>query len=328
VPITADVIRDGLSDFSQRFNQLAGQSHYLIASAHAVKAAADKGFRHVFTGDGCDGLFLGYPTVHLRAKFIMGLSKIAPVLKGPLRLATRSGWLERRLGHPYRVARNVSNILQREMPTRAHVASCILDSFALEQLRGPAPRQDQVVEDILTDLARGKDGVSPVRLAYQGKSKVGLNKNKLEGAGDLAGVVLMSPFLHPGMASFAAALPEALSRPKEKTKSESTGKYALMQMAERKRHLPLEIIYQPKRSPVTAPVDGWYMGPLREFMLGQLDGLPFHVDAEYAASLVSPKYSEDLFRKYVGLGRFATHAINVLVTHAAFTRLATRPTET
>ncbi len=322
VPITAEVMREGLTDYAQRFNQLAGQSHYLIASAHAVKTAADKGIRHMFSGDGCDGLFLGYPTVHLRAKVIMGLSKVAPALKGPLGAATRSGWLERKLGHPYRVARNVSTILQRGMPARAHVASCILDGFALEQLRGPAPPQERDVEDILADLARGKEHVSPVRLAYQGKSLVGLNKTKLEGAGDLSGIVLLSPFLHPGMAGFARALPEELSRPEEKTKSEVTGKYALMQMAERKGHLPSEIIYQPKRSPVTAPVDRWYLGPLRELMLEQLEGLPFDVDPDYAQSLVSPKYAEDLFRRYVGLGRFATHAINVLVTHAAFTRLA------
>lgn len=322
VPIDAEVMREGLTEFAGRFNQLSGQPHYLIASAHAVKAAADKGFRYVFTGDGCDGLFLGYPTVHLRAKFIMALSKAAPVLKPPLRLATHSAWLERRIGHPYRVARNVSRILQREMPTRAHVASCILDSFALEQLRGPAPPPDRETEDILRELARGKEDVDPVRLAYQGRSYVGLNKNKLEGSGDLSGVAILSPFLHPGMARFAATLPDDLSRPKEKTKSEATGKYALMQMAERKGYLPMEMIYQAKRSPVTAPVDQWYLGPLREFMLSRLEGLPFEVDSRYAASLVSPKLTEDLFRDHVGLGRFATHAINVLVTHAAFTGLA------
>lgn len=321
VPIDAEVLREGLTEFAGRFNQLSGQPHYLIASAHAVKAAADKGFRYVFTGDGCDDLFLGYPTVHLRAKLIMALSKVAPVLKPPLRLATHSAWLERRIGHPYRVARNVSRIVQREMPTRAHVASCILDSFALEQLRGPAPSPDRETEDILRNLARGKEGANPVRLAYQGRSYVGLNKNKLEGSGDLSGLAILSPFLHPGMARFAATLPDDLSRPKEKTKSEATGKYALMQMAERKGYLPTEMIYQAKRSPVTAPVDQWYLGPLREFMLGRLEGLPFAVDSRYAASLVSPKLTEDLFRDHVGLGRFATHAINVLVTHAAFTRL-------
>lgn len=324
VPIDEHVMREGLEHFATRFNQLSGQPHYLIASAHAVKAAADKGFRHVMTGDGCDGLFLGYPTVHLRAKFIMGLSKVAPLLKFPLGVATRSPWLERRLGHPYRVARNVSRILERDMPTRAHVASCVLDSFSLEQLRGPALPQDRDTEEILTELARGKEDVGTIRLAYQGRSYVGLNKNKLEGAGDLAGVTITSPFLHPGMARFAATLPDELSRPAEKTKSQATGKFALMQMAERKGYLPTELIYQTKRSPVTAPVDQWYLGPLRDFMLSRLDGLPFEVDSRYAASLLSPKLSEDLFRDHVGISRFATHAINVLVTHAAFTSLATR----
>ncbi len=322
VPIDEEVIRDGLNHYAERFNQLSGQPHYLIASAHAVKAAADAGFRYVFTGDGCDGLFLGYPTVHLRAKVIMALSKAGPLVGTPLRFATRSPWLERRLGHPYRVARNIGRILQREMPTRGHVASCVLDSVSLEQLRGPAPPPDRDTEEILETLAKQKTGVGPVRLAYQGRSYVGLNKAKLEGSADLAGVAILSPFLHPGMAKFAGTLPDELSRPTEKTRSGATGKFALMQMAERKAYLPLEMIYQEKRSPVTAPVDRWYLGPLRDFMLKRLEDLPFEVDHRYAESLLSPKLAEDLFREHVGISRFATHAINVLVTHAAFTRLA------
>lgn len=324
VPIDEEVIREGLSHYAERFNQLSGQPHYLIASAHAVKTAADAGFRYVFTGDGCDGLFLGYPTVHLRAKVIMALSKAGPLVGTPLRLATRSPWLEKRLGHPYRVARNIGRILGRDMPTRGHVASCVLDSFSLEQLRGAAPAPDRDTEEILESLAKQKTDVGSVRLAYQGRSYVGLNKAKLEGSGDLAGVAILSPFLHPGMAKFAATLPDELSRPTEKTKSGATGKYALMQMAERKQYLPLEMIYQEKRSPVTAPVDSWYLGSLRDFMLNRLEGLPFEVNRGYADSLLTPKLAEDLFRDHVGISRFATHAINVLVTHAAFTRLAKR----
>jgi asparagine synthetase B (glutamine-hydrolysing) len=324
VPITPAVIREGLEAFGTRFNQLAGQPHYLVASAHAARCAREAGFTHMFTGDGCDGLFLGYPTVHLRAKFIMTLAKVAPLLRGPLGVATKVPAVERALGHPYRVARNVAQILTRPPAVRAHIASCILDEFALEQLRGPAPPQEKGVEEILAELARGLEGESPIRLAYRGKGMVGLNKNKLEGATDHSGMTIVSPYLHPGFARLAARLPEELSRPKERTRSEATGKYILMKMAEEKGWLPASIIYQKKMSPVTAPVDAWYLSELRPFMLKQLEGLPFSVDAEYAESLLSPRLSEDLFRRFVGISRFATHAINVLVTHAAFTHLAPR----
>jgi hypothetical protein len=323
VPITADVIRDGLEHFAERFNQPASQPHYLIASAHAIDAARRRGIEHLLSGDGCDGLFLGYPTVHQRAVLIQTLSRAAPGLLTRLAPLARSGFLERRLGQPYRLARNVLTILKRPMPARAHIAACTLDGFALQQLRTePPPPQTGDVETILRDLAEGLEGVSPVRLAYRGKSAVGLNRTKLEGSSAHTGVTIHSPFLHPGMARLAAALPEGMSRPNEKTRSESTGKYALMRMAEKRQLLPAEIIYQPKRSPVTSPVDRWYIGELEPFMLEQLEHLPFDYDREYARSLLSFKLAEEGLRRFVGISRYAFNAASLLVTYASFCRFA------
>jgi asparagine synthase (glutamine-hydrolysing) len=323
VPITAEVIRDGLEHFAERFNQPASQPHYLIASAYAAEAARQRGINHCLSGDGCDGLFLGYPTVHQRAVLIQTLSRAAPNLLTRLGPLTRSGFLERRIGQPYRLARNVLTILGRPMPARAHIAACTLDGFALQQLRKePPPPQAREIEDLLADLAQGLEEVSPVRMAYMGKGAVGLNRTKLEGSSAHTGLTIHSPFLHPGLARLAAALPEGMSRPDAKTKSESTGKYALMRMAEQRQMLPAGIIYQAKRSPVTAPVDRWYMGELKPFMLEQLEHLPFEYDLEYASSLLSYKLPEEALRRFVGISRYAFNAASLLVTYASFCKFA------
>jgi asparagine synthetase B (glutamine-hydrolysing) len=320
VPITPEVIRRGLDEYALHFNQVVGQPHYLIATAEACHAAREHGLTHCFTGDGCDGLFLGYPTVHFRAKLIQRLSPFAGLLGRSLGLATRPSWLERRLGHPYRILRNVGAVLRRSSPARGHIAACTLDARALQQLRDDAPHQEWETEELLRDLARGLEDTSLVRLAYKGKGRVGLNMTRLEGAATWSGLTLSSPYLHPGMVELAGRMPDAFSRADGDARSRATGKYLFLKMIGEKRMLPEKIVYQRKQSPVTAPVDEWYWGPLRGFMLERLEDLPFVVDRGYAESLVTPKLAERVFRDRV-LSRYVTAAVSLLVTYASFNRL-------
>ena len=326
VPITPSVVGDRLETYAEVFNQPVCQPHYVIATEEVCHAIRRRGISHAFSGDGCDGLFLGYPTVHMRAVFIQNMSRVAPALLPVLGPMSHSAHLERRLGHPYRVARNVLRVLRRPMPMRGHIASCIIDRESLTQISAdPLPRQERSSEEILTELARGLEGVSPIRLAYKGKGAVGLNKTKLEGSTASSGITVCSPFLHPGMRRMAAMLPEEMLRPKERTKSQATGKYALMRMAEEQQMLPEEMIYQAKRSPVTAPVDHWYMGPLKDRMLRQLEaGLPFRSDPRAVRALLEPKLAESWFRRYVGISRYAMHAPALLASYASFTKKAPR----
>ncbi len=324
VPIHAEGLRRGLGDFADCFNQPVSQSHYLLNTAETCRAIRNRGFVYCLTGDGCDGLFLGYPTVHQRAKLISRLSGMSILLR-PFGAIARVAWLERKLGHPYRLFRNVLRILGRETPLRGHIASCILDEYSLGLLRSEAPpQQESESETILRELAERVGEVSEVRLAYLGKAAPGLNRNKLEGNSALSGVVLNSPYMHPGMVALAQSLPDDLSRPDSGTEARATGKYALMKMAEKQAYLSPEIIHQKKMSPVTAPVDAWYVGTLREFMLTQLSGLPFSCDLDFAGSLLDKKAAEDLFKRTVGISRYTSNAISLLVTHAAFTRLAAK----
>jgi hypothetical protein len=211
------------------------------------------------------------------------------------------------------------------MPSRGHIAACTLDADSLRWLRRDCPPQQLGTEEILQELAAGLEGVGPIRLAYLGKGRVGLNLAKLEGGLAFSGVTLNSPYMHPGMAAVAHRIPDELSRPGRATKSKATGKYAFMQMIERKRLLPDEITYQPKRSPVTSPVDHWYWGSLREFMLERISCLPFDVNHDYVQSLVTPTLAERAFRARVGISRYVTSAICLLVTYAAFAEVAASP---
>jgi hypothetical protein len=321
IPITPAVLEDGLRHYAQRFNQTLSQPHYVIATAEVCRAIREQGILHCLTGDGCDGLFLGYPTVHLRAKLIQGLSRGAPMLSRSIDLLTRSEWLERKLGHPYRVGRNVGRILGRPMPARGHIAACTLDRVSLEALRGPAPPQRLEVEEILEQMALGLESTGTIRLAYLGKSRVGLNGVKLDGAMSYAGISVNSPYLHPGLESVAKRIPDSLNRPDRKTRGKSMGKYAFLKMIEKHALLPRPMVYQPKRSPVMAPVDLWYWGELRRFMLSRFEQLPFRANPHYLESLLLPKVTEKLFRNFIGISRHVTQVAGILATYAAYAEL-------
>lgn len=321
VDITPPVIADGLRRYELCFNQPVGQMHYLIETAHACSVIRDAGFRHCLTGDGCDEIFLGYPTVHQRAMLFRRIGTLPHPLLDAAAFALRPSFVERHLGHVARLGRNVLNNLGRSMPVRGHITSRILDEISLDRVRsGDNPIQEKPVEVILTALAAGLDDLSPLRLAYHGKAAVGLNKAKVEGSSAISGLTLQSPYQYPALAAFARSLPDEMMRPKEKTRASATGKHILMRMAEEYRLLPPEIIYQAKASPVTAPVDGWYQGDLRSILTGALATLPFDFNQPYVDSLLRPKFAEELFRRHVGLGRYSSHAISLLATYAALCR--------
>src|SRR5262245_46457904 len=61
VPITVDVIADGLHRYGDVYNQPVAQPHYLLHTLVSCEAIRRAGLRHVFSGDGADAALLGYP---------------------------------------------------------------------------------------------------------------------------------------------------------------------------------------------------------------------------------------------------------------------------
>lgn len=327
IDIAPPVIADGLQRYELCFNQPVGQMHYLIETAYACSVIRDAGFRHCLTGDGCDEIFLGYPTVHQRAMLFRRIGTLPRPMLDAAAFALRPSFIERHLGHVARLGRNVLNNIGRAMPVRGHITSRVLDEISLDRVRnGDNPAQEKPVEAILVELATGLDDLSPLRLAYHGKAAVGLNKAKVEGSSAASGLTLQSPYQYPALAALARSLPDEMMRPKEKTRASATGKHILMRMAEEYRLLPPEIIYQAKASPVTAPVDDWYQADLRSELVGALATLPFDSNRRYVDLLLRPKLAEELFRRHVGLGRYSSHAISLLATYAALLRHASQGT--
>lgn len=316
VPIGPEVIADGMRNYARRFNLTAVQPHYPIESVEVCRAIRAAGLKHALTGDGCDGLFLGYPTIYRRTRVVEALAKIPAPVRSLAESVLGSRALERRLGHPLRVGRNLMTMLRREPLVRDHFAARALDNTSLEWARGEDLEQERNVEDILRDLAQPVEHLSRVRRAYHSKALAGSNRNKVEGCFDTAGVAIVSPFSHPRFAKLAGSMSDELSRPQDGPAN--MGKHALMQMAVTRGLLPSEIVYQPKRSPAEAPVDGWYRGDLRPLMEDLLGQLPFDIDRGFADSLFSRKASEDLFRRKVALDTIASHALTALATYGAF----------
>lgn len=321
VEIGPEVIAAGLENYARRFNLTAVQPHYAIESVEVCRKIREAGMAHAITGDGCDGLFLGYPTIYRRTRVVNALTKIPKPFRTRLTSLLGSRTLERRLGHPLRVARNLGNMLTREPLVRDHFAARALDSSSLDWARGEDLAQDQGVEELLQELARPVAGLSRVRRAYHSKALAGSNRNKMEGCIDVAGVAMTSPFTHPRFAKLASTMDDAMSRPGEG--ESGLGKHALMTMAIEKKLLPQDIVRQAKRSPAEAPVDGWYFNELRPTMERILRQLPFDIARDFEDGLFSRKLSEDMYRKHIALDTIATHALAALATYAAFNGVLT-----
>ncbi len=323
VAVTAEDIALGLENFSNDFNAPTNWPNYVIQTKIVCDAIRRRGHYYCYSGDGCDTIFLGYPGTHRRTALLSNL----PVLPG--RLVDALVWLfaiqllERKIGHPYRVILNIIRSLRRKMPESSHVTLRIFDEISLDQLRMDAlPEQAMDIESILCKLAAPLEGMTAERLGYHGKGLISPNKNKIIGSSDNTGIVINSPYMHAGLKSLAMNMKDTLSRPREKTVAAVTGKYILLKMAEDKKLLPREAIYQKKLAAVAAPVDAWYMGPLKGRMINILQDLPFQANAKYLDSLFDDKLAERIYREHISPSEVTSDGISLLATYASFSGLS------
>jgi hypothetical protein len=264
--------------------------------------------------------------VYRRARLFMRLPALPPALTRGAEAVLAIPLIEDHAGHVARFARNYLRVLSRAQPARGHISNRIFDEHSLRRVRRTAPPpQDDDPERILETLAQGLERLSPLRLAYHGKASVGLNKIKLEGSACTAGITIQSPYQHPRMTAFGAALPEALLRNAGDTDTAVTGKYIFFRMIEAKGYLPRAMVYQRKASPVNAPVDYWYMGELRPFILDMMKDLPFPYDAAYIEQMLTLKGPEEWFRSRISLARSIFHPVGMLATYANLHRTVRDP---
>ena len=323
VPITRSDLESGLDNFPYIFNQPTNWPNYVIQTALVCRHMRKAGVATAYSGDGCDTVFLGYPGTWRRAQVLGRVPSLPDWLARCAASMIARPYLERRIGHPYRVMLNLIRSSSWPRHVRGFLSFRLLDEISLKQLRGAqVPESPQNIRRTAEELASPYRHLTSLRLAYQGKSLVSPNKNKMNGSSDATGIPILSPYMHPAFRQLAQSIPEELCRPHEATASRITGKYVLMKMAEEKCLLPKEVIYQKKMAAVDAPIDRWYAGPMRDFMRRKMADLPFVPDMNYVDSLLAPHLAEQLFQKYLLTDRIIKQAPSLLATYAAFCRLA------
>ncbi len=323
VTITATQVADALEDFGNIFYQPGAQAHYQIFTLLASRQIAADGHDHIFNGDGCDAVFLSYPTVNRRAALNRRLSAVPdPLVKAAI-APLRTRLAENSLGHVARTMRSMLDNLLLDEPARGHLPTRYLDDFSLRQLRdGSQPAQAESIAQIRRRLATAVEGQSGPKRAFHGNGLTGQSKVKVDGALAATGVPHFTPYLDPTLRSFVTSLP--IDYLKRQDQSPATnGKELLVAMVRHYGLLPESFITQPKQSPVDSPVDGWYMNEIRDRIKSQLDALPFAPNRKYVEALLSPKAAERWYRNKVSIGHHTLQAIGLLASYAAFNRVIT-----
>jgi asparagine synthetase B (glutamine-hydrolysing) len=318
-PITAEMIGSGLDSYPLWFNRPTNWANYVIQTASLCRDISRRGFSVCYSGDGCDGVFLGYPRTHSTAVLLNSMIRVPAPVMGLLDKAASLYPIEYTLGRPFRVGMNILRNLSRRPPAKGYIPFRILDDISLRHLRADtAPPQEHDVEEVMRLLSKGLEDLSPERRAYKGKGTVGLNKLKIAASGDVSGVPVVSPYMHPGMAQFARSLPETMLRPPNEPKYAVLGKYLLLKMAEVKGLLPASVIFQKKISAVEGPIDSWYFGVLNEKLRSKLNHLPFKVNPSFASNLLRQKAVERFYVHHISSDHLTTHELSMLATYAAF----------
>ncbi len=323
VPVDPERMREALRGLPDRVNGPGAQPHYQLHTVLACEDIAARGFPLVFTGDGCDAAFLGYPTVNRRSHLNRSLRRLPRWSSRALLRLLGLSPVERRLGHVARMGRSALRASLLPWPAGGHLPSQYLDARSLRRLRlDPPPAQEEAVEAVRLRLAAGLDDLHPTRLAFAGNAATGASRVKVDGAVLHTGLAQFTPYGDPVLREAVHRLPVESLRP-AKSRFGSIGKEALIEEVLRHDLLPREVVLQPKASPSTSPIDAWYAGPLRPTVYELLDGLPFRYDRRYVEEILAPKAVEDWYRRRVALSPHAFQAIGLLASYAAFTGRST-----
>ena len=323
VPIDIDRMRAAFADLPNILNSPGAQPHYQLHTVFAAEDIREDGLHTAFTGDGCDALFLGYPTIRSRSNLMSRLRRVPGPVAGLLTRILRIGIVDQRLGHVARTARSVIRASMLGYPASGHLPTQYLDEVSLHRLRKDEHiSSPETVADIRTRLAAGMEDMDPMRLAFVGNAATSASRVKVDSAIMRTGVAQFTPFKDPAVVQEVMNLPRSALLSEGSNRSD-LGKQYLIEAVLGTGLLPEEVVLQPKQSPVTSPIDNWYMNDLRSEVLEQLESLPFEWDRAYVENLLRPKRAEDWYRNRIALSPHALQAVGMLVTYAGFSRLST-----
>jgi asparagine synthetase B (glutamine-hydrolysing) len=320
VSFTPRIIADNLATFGRFFFQPGAQAHYQIHTQVASRQIATDGHTSIFNGDGCDAVFLSYPTVNRRAALTRRLSHAPDWMLAAALAPLRTRSAERHLGHVARTARSMLGNLMLDEPMRGHLPTRYLDDSALSLLRrNPQPAQAETIDAIRARLAEAVRGQDGPRRAFHGNGLTAQSKVKVDGSVAVSGVPQFTPYLHPAFRAFVSGLPIDYLKKQDESPA-ANGKELLVAMVRHYDLLPESIISQPKQSPVDSPIDEWYANDIRAEIVTQLADLPFSWSPNYVDDVLRPKHAEEWYRNKVSIGHHALQVIGLLASYASFNR--------
>ena len=324
VRITPELIVDNLRNFGSHFFQPGALAHYQIHTLVASHQIATDGHNRIFNGDGCDAVFLSYPTVNQRAALTKRLEMIPDWGIRAGSLALRNRLTERHLGHVGRTMRSMLGNFLLEEPARGHLPNRYIDDYALSQLRvGVAPAQTETIDEIRNRLAQDVVGQVGTRRAFHGNGLTGQSKVKVDGCVAATGLPHFTPYMHPIFRTFVAGLPIDYLKKQDSSPGDN-GKELLVAMVREYNLLPDFIVTQPKQSPVDSPVDNWYRQELRQEIFNQLEDLPFEWNRDYIQIVLQTKWAENWYREKIANNSQTLQAIGLLASYASFERVITQ----
>ncbi len=321
VRITPELIADNLRTFGTWFYQPGALAHYQIHTLIASQQIAADGHRRIFNGDGCDALFLSFPTVNQRAALTRRLEMIP---NWGIRVGSsllRNKVAERQLGHVGRTMRSMLGNFLLDEPARGHLPNRYLDDYALSQLRVvEAPQQTETIDEIRNRLAQDVAGQIGTRRAFHGNGLTGQSKVKVDGSVAATGLPHFTPYTHPMFRSYVSGFPIDFLKKQDSSPGDN-GKEVLVAMVREYGILPSVIIQQPKQSPSDSPVDNWYRQELRQDILSQLEDLPFEWNRGYVETVLRAKMTEKWYREKIANNFHTLQVIGLLASYASFNRV-------
>ena len=321
VTITPQIIAENLKSFSTYFFQPGALAHYQIHTLVASQQIAKDGHSKIFTGDGCDALFLSFPTVNRRAAVNKRLEALPDWLIRAAMTPLKTKASERYLGHMGRTMRSMLDNMLLEEPARGHLPNRYLDDYALSLLRADgAPPQAESVRAIRDRLAEPVNGQIGSRRAFHGNGLTAQSKVKVDGCVAATGLPHISPYIRPAFRSFVSGLPIDFLK-KQDDSPATNGKEILVAMVREFGLLPEVIINQAKQSPSDSPLNKWFQHDIRVDVLQQLEDLPFEWNKKYVDTILRDKVAENWYRDKVTINKQTMQAICILATYASFNRL-------
>ncbi|MCJ8320901.1 MAG: asparagine synthase-related protein [Colwellia sp.] len=312
VKITPKILEELLTNYNKISNYPTLWLGYVLQTAYLTKQMHAKGIYHCLSGDGCDTAFMGYPSTHNRGNFYKKLPRIPIKLSNAIIKSVEFFRLEYFLGHIYRVIVSMLNAATFSLDARPIRSFQIFNPESINKLRGKMPSDTDKVTALIEEYDAKLLGLSFDRKMYHAKSYFSPNRNKLTTSTNMNGVFIKSPYLHPAIKQFVAALPDKYFRSKS---SSDEGKEILMAMAERYQILPKEIIYQKKLAAISSPIDDWLSSSLKETCIKKIE--KSHIKGNYK-HLFNSTFIEKLYKKYFSNDNVVSLAASLLTTYSSF----------